>query len=296
MGCGSSQNENQSERIVILKKIKSKVLELIKNNPFFNISIKDFNNFMEEESKKNNSIEEISKNIITEFFEEEENIIDCIFKNVAKFSYSKLRYIFKNDKEINILIFYFIYIFLTGNQKGRNQLLYEKIKKLLEKIKINEANGKWQFRSGKFSFLFLNLIQFYTFSFIYFFCGPAILEITTDFKKIDLEIIFSNGKKAKKYEPSNINKLLNDYLYSINNNVQPNIINYIILTDVLQPMSDYIMENKDEEIFFIESEKLNEILDVLIEKLDHNYYLEFIFNIEKLLEKKIYFFIFNFLI
>ncbi len=284
MGCGSSQNENQSERIVILKKIKSKVLELIKNNPFFNISIKDFNNFMEEESKKNNSIEEISKNIITEFFEEEENIIDCIFKNVAKFSYSKLRYIFKNDKEINILIFYFIYIFLTGNQKGRNQLLYEKIKKLLEKIKINEANGKWQFRSGKFSFLFLNLIQFYTFSFIYFFCGPAILEITTDFKKIDLEIIFSNGKKAKKYEPSNINKLLNDYLYSINNNVQPNIINYIILTDVLQPMSDYIMENKDEEIFFIESEKLNEILDVLIEKLDHNYYLEFIFNIEKLLE------------
>ena len=284
MGCGSSQNENQSERIVILKKIKSKVLKLIKNNPFFNISIKDFNNFMEEESKKNNSIEEISKNIITEFFEEEENIIDCIFKNVAKFSYSKLRYIFKNDKEINILIFYFIYIFLTGNQKGRNQLLYEKIKKLLEKIKINEANGKWQFRSGKFSFLFLNLIQFYTFSFIYFFCGPAILEITTDFKKIDLEIIFSNGKKAKKYEPSNINKLLNDYLYSINNNVQPNIINYIILTDVLQPMSDYIMENKDEEIFFIESEKLNEILDVLIEKLDHNYYLEFIFNIEKLLE------------
>lgn len=284
MGCGSSQNENQSERIVILKKIKSKVLELIKNNPFFNISIKDFNNFMEEESKKNNSIEEISKNIITEFFEEEENIIDCIFKNVAKFSYSKLRYIFKNDKEINILIFYFIYIFLTGNQKGRNQLLYEKVKKLLEKIKINEVNGKWQFRSGKFSFLFLNLIQFYTFSFIYFFCGPAILEITTDFKKIDLEIIFSNGKKAKKYEPSNINKLLNDYLYSINNNVQPNIINYIILTDVLQPMSDYIMENKDEEIFFIESEKLNEILDVLIEKLDHNYYLEFIFNIEKVLE------------
>jgi len=284
MGCGSSQNENQSERIVILKKIKSKVLELIKNNPFFNISIKDFNNFMEEESKKNNSIEEISKKIITEFFEEEENIIDCIFKNVAQFSYSKLRYIFKNDKEINILIFYFIYIFLTGNQKGRNQLLYEKVKKLLEKIKINEVNGKWQFRSGKFSFLFLNLIQFYTFSFIYFFCGPAILEITTDFKKIDLEIIFSNGKKAKKYEPSNINKLLNDYLYSINNNVQPNIINYIILTDVLQPMSDYIMENKDEEIFFIESEKLNEILDVLIEKLDHNYYLEFIFNIEKVLE------------
>jgi len=284
MGCGSSQNENQSEKIVLLKKIKSKVFGLIKNNPFFNISIKDFNNFMEEESKKNNSIEEISKNIISEFFKEEENIIDCIFKNVAQFSYSKLRYIFKNDKEIKILIFYFIYLFLTGNQKGRNQLLYEKFNKLLEKIKIGEKNGKSQFRSGKFSFLFLNLIQFYTFSFVYFFCGPAILEITGDFKKIELETIFSNGKKAKKYEPCNINKLLNDYLYFINNNIQPNIVNYIILTDVLQPMSDYIMDNKDEEIFFIESEKIKEILDVLIEKLNHNYYLELFFNIENLLE------------
>jgi len=284
MGCGSSQNENQSEKIVLLKKIKSKVFGLIKNNPFFNISIKDFNNFMEEESKKNNSIEEISKNIISEFFKEEENIIDCIFKNVAQFSYSKLRYIFKNDKEIKILIFYFIYLFLTGNQKGRNQLLYEKFNKLLEKIKIGEKNGKSQFRSGKFSFLFLNLIQFYTFSFVYFFCGPAILEITGDFKKIELETIFSNGKKSKKYEPSNINKLLNDYLYFINNNIQPNIVNYIILTDVLQPMSDYIMDNKDEEIFFIESEKIKEILDVLIEKLNHNYYLELFFNIENLLE------------
>ena len=284
MGCGSSQNENQSEKIVLLKKIKSKVFGLIKNNPFFNISIKDFNNFMEEESKKNNSIEEISKNIISEFFKEEENIIDCIFKNVAQFSYSKLRYIFKNDKEIKILIFYFIYLFLTGNQKGRNQLLYEKFNKLLEKIKIGEKNGKSQFRSGKFSFLFLNLIQFYTFSFVYFFCGPAILEITGDFKKIELETIFSNGKKAKKYEPCNINKLLNDYLYFINNNIQPNIVNYIILTDVLQPMSDYIMDNKDEEIFLIESEKIKEILDVLIEKLNHNYYLELFFNIEKLLE------------
>ena len=110
------------------------------------------------------------------------------------------------------------------------------------------------------------------------------MEITGDFKKIELETIFSNGKKSKKYEPSNINKLLNDYLYFINNNIQPNIVNYIILTDVLQPMSDYIMDNKDEEIFFIESEKIKEILDVLIEKLNHNYYLELFFNIENLLE------------
>ena len=284
MGCGSSQNENQSERIILLKKIKSKILELIKNNPFFNIPIKDFNNFMLEESKKNNTIEEISNNINNKFFEEEENITKCIFKNVAQFSYSKFRYIFKNDKEINILIFYFIYLFLTKEQKERNQFLYEQVYKLLEKIKIDEENGKLQFKSGKFSFLFLNLIQFYTFSFIYFFCGPAILEITGDFKKIELETIFSNGKKAKKYEPNNINKLLNNYLYFINNNIQPNIVNYIILTDVLQPMSDYIMDNIDEKIFFIESEKLKEILEVLIEKLDYNYYLELFFNIEKVLE------------
>ena len=286
MGCGSSQNENQSEKIILLKKIKQKVFELIKDNPFYNITIKSFKKFMKEKLEKKEekySIEIISKEIIKEFFEEE-NMSNFIFKNIASFSYSKFHCIFPDDEEIKFLIFYFIFLFLVADQKERINLLNKKIKKLFDKIKLDERDGKILFRSGKFTFLLLNLIQFFTFTFIYFFCGPGILEVTGNFNKSEVEKIFSNQSKSKKYEPCNINKLLNDYLYFINNNIQPNIVNYIILTDVLQPISDYISENKEEVEFWIDSTKLKEIFDILIEKMNNNYYIELFFNNENALE------------
>ena len=285
MGCGSSKKENQSEKIILLKKIKEKVLNLIRENPFYNISLKEFQKFMKDEKEKSEkTIENISQDIIDSFFKEEENIINYVFKNVALFSYSKLRWIFKKEKDISILICYFIYLFLTENQRGRNNMLYKKINSLFEKIKLGEENWKIIFRTGKFSFLLLNLIQFCTFCFIYFFCGPGVIEITGNFKKNELKTIFSNKLKSEKYRPDNINKLLNDYLFFINRNIQPNTINYIIITDVLQPLSDYISDNKDEEIFSITPTKLKEILDILIDKMNHNYYLELFFNIDNIRE------------
>ena len=279
MGCGSSKKENNSEKKILLRKIKDKVLKLIRSNPFYNISIKEFQKFMKEESQKDNkkSIENLSKDIIDSFFKEE-NIINYVFKNVASFSYSKLRWLYNKEEEITKLILYFIFLFLTENQRGRNNLLYKKINILFEKIKLGEDNEKIIFRTGKFSFILLNLIQFCTFCFISFFCGPGVIEITGNFKKSEVNTIFSNDVKLEKYRPNNINKLLNDYLYFINHNIQPNTVNYIILTDVLQPLSDYISDNKDEEIFSISPAKLKEILDILIDKMNHNYYLELFFN------------------
>ena len=128
MGCGSSKKENNSEKIILLKKIKEKVLNLIRGNPFYNISIKEFQRFMKDQTQKDNkkTIDNLSKDIIDSFFKEE-NIINYVFKNVAFFSYSKLRWLYNKDEEIRILIFYFIFLFLTENQRGRNNLLYKKI-------------------------------------------------------------------------------------------------------------------------------------------------------------------------
>lgn len=282
MGCSSNKNEN--ERILILKKIKARILHLIKNNPFYNISTKDFTKFMSNESSKTNkTIESISKNIIITFFKEDDDINSFIFKNVVSFSYMKFRSrcLFPVDEEIKILLCYFIYFFLTEKQRGNNKILYKKVYKLFEKIKIKEEDEKIYFPSGKFSFLILNLIQLCTFSFIYFFCGPGLLE--DNFKKYEIKTIFSNEIKTEKYQPDNINKYLNDYLSSINSNNRPNIINCIILTDVLQPISDYITDNKDIEICSIDSTKLKEILDILIDKMNHKYYLELFFNDDTLL-------------
>lgn len=279
MGCSSSQNEN--DRILLLRKIKTKTLETIRKNPFYNISMKDFNKFMEEESDKN--IENITKNVLYKFFEEDDYININIFKNVVSFSFNRFhgRCLFPNDEDIKILLFYFIYFFLTEKQRGSKKIIHKKIYQLIEKIKINEKDGQIYFHSGRFSFLILNLIQLCTYNFIYFFCAPTLLE--DDFKKYEIKTIFSNEVKAEKYQPENINKYIDEYLYSINKNLRPNILNCIILTDVLQPISDYITDNKDIDICTIDSAKLKEILDLLIERMNYKYYLDLFFNADNLL-------------
>ena len=291
MGCGSSQQEDQSEKLILLQKIKEKVTQLIKNNPFYTISVKDFDKFMKEESKKSLcSIENISKDIITSFFGEKDEITNYIFKTVVSFSYNKFKYVFHrvvdNDIEIIISIFYIMYLFLCDTeQKRRNNFLYKKIYKLFEIVKLKEEEGNFVFMSGKFFFLMFNLIQFCTFCFVNFFCGPGIIEITGNIKKYEAKKIFcDNESKSEKYQPNNINKLVNDFLYHINHNIQPNIVNYYILTDVLQPLSELISENKNESIFSINSVKLKDILDILIEKMNHNYYVELFFNIDNILK------------
>ena len=236
--------------------------------------------------QKKYSFENISKNITDTYFKEDD-IIYSIFKNVSSFSFSKFKCLFHSenfDEKIKTLIFYFIFLFLTENQSAKNNILLKKINKLFDKIKLSEENRSIQFRTGKFSFLLLNIIQFHTFSFIYFFCSREVLQIIGNIKKNEIKTIYSNQIKSEKYKPNNINKILNDNLYYLNKNIQPDKVNYIILTDVLQPLSEYITENKDLEIFSLSQDKYKEIIDILIEKMNHNYYLELFFNIENSLE------------
>ena len=122
------------------------------------------------------------------------------------------------------------------------------------------------------------------FLFYLFFCSRGVLQIIGNIKKNEIKTIYSNQIKSEKYKPNNINKILNDNLYYLNKNIQPDKVNYIILTDVLQPLSEYITENKDIEIFSMSQDKFKEIIDMLIEKMNHNYYLELFFNIENSLE------------
>jgi hypothetical protein len=65
----------------------------------------------------------------------------------------------------------------------------------------------------------------------------------------------------------------------VNNNLRPKIVNCIILTDVLQPISDYITDNKNIDICCIDLSKLKEIIDILIEKMNHKYYFDLFFKI-----------------
>ena len=71
---------------------------------------------------------------------------------------------------------------------------------------------------------------------------------------------------------------MNQQLKEINTIIRPEIINSLILTQTLQPISDYINENKDEEQFKIDTLKLIDIFDLLIDKMDYENYIDLFFN------------------
>ena len=50
------------------------------------------------------------------------------------------------------------------------------------------------------------------------------------------------------------------------------------MTQALQPISDYINENKDEKEFKIDSLKLIEIFEILIDRMDYENYIDLFFN------------------
>ena len=267
--------------------IRDEIVQMVFRNPFYNVHVKDFRKFMKnikEEEKITKDF--IMEEMIEKYIENEEDIHRFIFRSVVNFSFDRFFVVFREnelDDEIIPIIFNILFLFLTQRQKGIKKemkndlcLLFDKIK--LE-VKVGKDSEKIRFKTGRFSFLVLNLIQMCSFCFLNFFCGPATLKIAGNFGQEDLNIIFSDEEsKSNMYQPENINKIVNHHLNEINIIVQPQLINALILSQALQPISDYIRENKDDEVFWIDSLKLIDIFDVLIDKMDYENYIDIFFN------------------
>ena len=287
MGCSSMTKVDETPKYNFKNEIRDEIVQMVFRNPFYNVHVKDFRKFMKnikEEEKITKDF--IMEEMIEKYIENEEDIHRFIFRSVVNFSFDRFSVVFREnelDDEIIPIIFNIIFLFLTQRQKGIKKemktdlcLLFDKIK--LE-VKVGKDSEKIKFKTGRFSFLVLNLIQMCSFCFLNFFCGPATLKIAGNFGQEDLNIIFSDEEsKSNMYQPENINKIVNHHLNEINIIVQPQLINALILSQALQPISDYIRENKDEEVFGIDSLKLIDIFDVLIDKMDYENYIDIFFN------------------
>jgi hypothetical protein len=295
MGCQTITQESDEKRL----KLRDEIVRLVTENPFYNVNIKDFRKFMKQfkgkeisvESEMNEDEPKITKEYIMEkmiekYLEKSEDAVIYIFTSVVNFSFERFSKVFRGnefDEEIIPIIFDIIFIFLTQRQKGIKKemrtdlcILFERIKL---KVDVEDNSEKIAFNTGKFSFLILNLIQLCSFCFLSFFCGPATLSILENYNAKVLEVVFSDDEdKSDSYKPEKINKIVNQQLKEINTIIRPEIINSLILTQTLQPISDYINENKDEEQFKIDTLKLIDIFDLLIDKMDYENYIDLFFN------------------
>ena len=272
--------------------LRDEIIQFIISNPFYEVHVKEFRKFLkslkneEEEEDKINTTDYILERIIETYFEKQSDINLFLFKTVINYSFKRFNSVFDNmDEETIILLYTIIFLFLTKRQKAIKKEMENDLCKLFEKIKLEikekEDEYKFKFKSGKFSFLIMNLIQLCSFCFLNFFCGPATLIKVANYGVKELNIIFSENDKTKIYEPENINNIVKNSLAYIDEFIQPKLINNKILTLVLQPLGDYISENKEEETFWIGSDKLIDILELLIDKMDYEYYIDLFFNSEE---------------
>lgn len=285
MGCGGSEIiENKPEIYFMSREVEERVLELKINNPFYKMSLRQFNKIMEKFDYENDSIEYILQEIQEPLLINNRIITKKLFKDIINLSYQKFHFIFPNDKEINIIIFYLLYFFLTEKEKTKEITFTQKLTILFNKISNQVISTKkskekeYIIKTGKFSFLTLNLIQFCTYVFVSLFAGPAVLEIMAGIKKEKVEdFILGTGLKKKEFEPENINKIFNKYIKKINSILKPHIVYSISLADVLQPISDEIMFNENKEEFQIKESELNYIIKLLIEKMSLDCYIALFF-------------------
>ena len=154
MGCSCSPEIKDNSIIVVKEKIENlisilflKITKLITKNPFYNVPLSDFENTLN--SLNNNTIKEqnfyievIIDKVISTYFQNEENFIKKLFKDVVKDSLSKYNNIIPDNKDLIILILYFMYIFLSDTQPGKRKLFKEKLKILLNKTIKNKKNSK----------------------------------------------------------------------------------------------------------------------------------------------------------
>ena len=293
MGCSSGvveELEEEEKRYQLKVNLRDEIIRLIFDNPFYKVHIKDFHKFMKNLKHLedfNLTKDEITQKIIEKYFEEQKEMYKYIFKSVVDFTFSRLKFVFREktiDDKLTSIIFNIIFTFSTQKQKGVKKELRIDLCELFEvlklEIKVTDEKEKIKFKTGDFSFLVLNLIQLCSFCFLNFFCGPATLTKYSNLTEKDLDIIFSDNPKDTEFQPEKIDKTINECLSFINDIIQPDQINILILTKVLQPLGDYIKNNNDRAVFWIDSMKLIEIFDLLIDKMDYEYYIDLFFNTE----------------
>ena len=283
MGCGAGEVLPDRRRLGTNSILFLKVLKLIKNNPFYEISLFDFENFLN--SLKDKAIEEnhfdkekIIGEIITKYLDNEENFTKKLFKDVVNNLSSKFDNILQNNKDLIILILFFLYLFLSDNQAGKRKLFKEKIKILFNKSKNKiESNKKNEnkYNVSMITYLIVNLIQMYTSSFWCFFVFFSFLNYYKGYDSVKFEEMINKYSIIKEID-SIIENDLNDMKNNIN--ISPDFLNFLVISEINNKIKN-IFEKVEEgtTTISLDDNEINTIADSIYDTIYVNNYVEYLF-------------------
>jgi len=267
-------NNKKSEDIIHILYLK--ITKLIIDNPFYKISIDSFKQ-VDISNGDYNNIDDILKEIISEFFEKQESFVQTLFKDVVKYSNYKFKALIQDENEIELIkiIITFLYLFLSEPQPGKKELFNENFKLLLNKIDKdnNNENNKNNENKYKISALFtllINLIQMLSFTFTSLFVFFTILDNFENYKKENFEDIINAKTPIKEVE-----SIINSNLRKINENISPNFLSSLIISEINNKIISLIDENQEFNI--LEDYQIKLISDSVFDSIYINNYVDYLF-------------------
>jgi hypothetical protein len=285
MGCGSGEVLPERRRLGTTSILYLKVSKLITKNPFYDISLSDFENFINSLNDKaieenNYNKEKIIDEIITKYLENEENFTKKLFKDVVNNLSSKFDNILQNNKDLIILILFFLYLFLSDNQAGKRKLFKEKIKILFNKTNINIKNNNENENENKYNismitYLIVNLIQMYTSSFWCFFVFFSFLNYYKGYDSVKFEKMINKYSIIKEVD-SIIENDLNDIKNNLN--ISPDFLNFLVISEINNKIKN-IFEKVEEgtTTISLDDNEINTIADSIYDAIYINNYVDYLF-------------------
>lgn len=278
MGCSQSPitvenkednaNNKQSEDIIHILYLK--ITKLIKDNPFYKTPIDSFKK-LDFSNENFNNIDDMLKEIIREFFENQESFAQILFKDIVKYSYYKFKVLIQDEIENYLLklIVTFLYIFLSEPQPGKKELFNENLKLLLNKIN-NDNNNENKYKTSVLFTLLINLIQMFSFTFTSLFVFFTILDNFGNYKKENFEKIINAKTPIKEVE-----SIINNNLIEINKNISPNFLTSLVISEINNKIINLIDENK--EFITLEDYQIKIISDSVFDSIYISNYVDYLF-------------------
>ena len=264
----------------ILFLLYQKLEILIEKNPFYDISLTYFenifvsikNNLDDKNKNRHDYNNEIIDEIIKAFYNDGKNYIKELIKKVINYALINYNFGLEQEKSNHLIeiIIELIFVFLTNNQKGKKDMFRKNLIEILKNIKQNKDNNNKYMKENIFN-LIINLVEIHTFFFVVFFLyftfSEVIINEYNNYEKIINEDSAIN----------NINTFVESNLNKINTNISTNYINILIISEINNKIKNCFEDDNEEDIIYLDENKINLISDSIYEIININNYVKFIF-------------------
>ena len=246
-------------KIFVIRKIKS----LIMNNPFMKINADNFQkiviSFIPSIEKEQNIENYDIKSFLKSFSLNE--LQEKMFIDVIKFSLKKLSNIIEKKNLFDSICYMLFYLLSKESEDNIN----ERKKFLYYLLQTSKKDSK-DYSSTKLSYLIMNILILLSFTLLYLFVGPAILEVNYGFNIQNIKSIYIDKVTCKDVNPKSFSQ--NIYMKLKEYNSEFNRQNFIIisLNYIFQPFKKYYDINNSSRSLI--NPKENEI-DEIINRLDY---------------------------